>query len=102
MTIPYRYFALWSRTNGVRFSTVSILCANTSRPEKAIVLTASLSPLKSGTKHSTKIAEFLQLKIRDHNEYMKTTLLLSMCAYIQNKPFYFNVKQKLTPLSFIS
>lgn len=57
-----RYVARRSRTNGVSFSTVSILWAYTSSPDKAIVETHSMSPRKSGARHSTKIFGFLKLR----------------------------------------
>jgi hypothetical protein len=42
-------------------STVSTLCAYTSKPDKASVSTASRSPLKSDTKHSHNISSFASL-----------------------------------------
>ena len=51
----YLYRARISRTKGVKRSTVSILCANTSKLEFTIVAMQFSSPLKSGTKHSTNI-----------------------------------------------
>ena len=49
----WRYLARGSRTKGVSRSTVSMLCANTSRPLSATRRTQSSSPAKSGERHST-------------------------------------------------
>ncbi|KAF9814759.1 hypothetical protein SFRURICE_014854, partial [Spodoptera frugiperda] len=52
----YRNPTLGSLTKGVSRSTVSMLCANTSSPHSAMVWIQSRLPLKSGTRHSTKMS----------------------------------------------
>lgn len=47
-------------TYGVSASTVSMLCAKTSRPLVATTATFSWTPLKSGVRHSTRILGLLQ------------------------------------------
>jgi hypothetical protein len=44
-----------------RLSTVSMLCAYTSRPERASICTAVRSPWKSGVRHSTSMLGFFAL-----------------------------------------
>lgn len=50
-----RYLARGSRTNGVRDSTVSMLCAKTSSPDRATCWIASTLQAKSGVRASIRM-----------------------------------------------
>lgn len=58
------YPARESRTRRWSLSTVSTLCAYTSSPERATLATASMSPRKSGVRHSTSVCGRSALSVR--------------------------------------
>uniref|UniRef100_A0A2H1W2C3 SFRICE_003527 n=1 Tax=Spodoptera frugiperda TaxID=7108 RepID=A0A2H1W2C3_SPOFR len=76
----YRNPTLGSLTKGVSRSTVSMLCANTSSPHSAMVWIQSRLPLKSGTRHSTKMSLFLRKK--DYYLFVPGQVFFKVkCAY---------------------
>lgn len=90
---PHLYRARGSRTRGVRDSTVSMLWANTSRPEDAMVATLSLLPPKSGTKHSTRMEGFLGHK-RDACQNTEIKDNRKIFAFAKRNNYYYSTSAK--------